>query len=174
MVHHSDFIGLLASIYKPNTYVELGLYEGETLQKVIPHAQNIYGVDLKNNSYLINLKSQYPNINLIFDYTDNFFKDFNTGIDMIFIDADHCFESVKMDFENALERLNPGGIIILHDTDPDSDSLFPSVWCGDSYKIVEFIEKKDDLNIVTIPIESPGLSIITKKNNTRVYLRHHT
>ena len=38
-MHHSDFIAILASVYKPNLYVELGLYEGETLSKVLPHAK---------------------------------------------------------------------------------------------------------------------------------------
>jgi predicted O-methyltransferase YrrM len=91
---------------------------------------------------------------------------------MAFIDADHCFDSVKQDFENVLQRLNPGGVIILHDTDPDNDSLFNPGYCGDCYKIVEYLEKRDDINIVTLPLEPPGLSIVTKKNNTRTQLRH--
>ena len=49
-MHHSEFIGYIANIYKPNTYVELGLYHGETLKKVIPHAKKLYGVDINQNN----------------------------------------------------------------------------------------------------------------------------
>ncbi len=172
-MRHSEFISILASIYKPNIYVELGLYEGETIHKILPLAKKIYGVDLKKNPQLDNL--QLNNSNLYIHYTDThtFFENFNEGIDMIFIDADHCFNSASKDFENALKRLNPGGIIILHDTDPVEDWLIDPKYCGDSYRIVSLLEKRDDVNIVTIPLESSGLSIVTKKNNTRVQLRNN-
>lgn len=171
-MHHSDFIAILASTYKPNLYVELGLYEGETLSKVLPHAKKIHGIDLKQKPELERLKSNNLHVNIHYTTTNSFFETFTEGIDMAFIDADHCFDSVKQDFENVLQRLNPGGIIILHDTDPDNDSLFNPGYCGDCYKIVEYLEKRDDINIVTLPLEPPGLSIVTKKNNTRTQLRH--
>jgi len=47
-MHHSDFIAVLASIYKPKVYVELGLYQGETLAKVRPYIGRGYGVDMKS------------------------------------------------------------------------------------------------------------------------------
>lgn len=171
-MYHSEFIGILASIYKPNTYVELGLYEGETFKFVIPYSKKLYGIDLKSNTHLEALKN-HSNVEIHYTTTDNFFETFHKGIDMAFIDADHCFESALKDFENILKRLNPGGIIILHDTDPDSDSLINPLRCGDSYRIVELLEKRNDVNILTIPIESPGLSIISKKNDSRVYRRHN-
>jgi hypothetical protein len=171
-MHHSDFIGILASIYKPNTYVELGLYEGETLCKVIPHAKRAYGVDMKQKPILDSIKNNNPNTSIYYTMTNEFFETFHEGIDMAFIDADHCLESVKQDLSNVLQRLNPGGIIILHDTDPDNDSLFHPTYCGDSYKIVKLLEEQNDVNIITLPVESPGLSIVTKKNATRVQIRH--
>jgi predicted O-methyltransferase YrrM len=170
-MHHSDFIALLASLYKPNIYVELGLYEGETLTKVIPYVKKIYGIDLKSKPQLENIKNTNSKVSIQYITTNTFFETFKEGIDMIFIDADHCFESVLTDFENALKCLNPGGVIILHDTDPNDNLLINPGYCGDCYKIVNVLEKRNDINILTLPIESPGLSIITKKNNTRVHLR---
>lgn len=170
-LHHSDFIGILASIYKPKVYVELGLYEGETLEKVQPYCQKIYGIDIKSNDKLKKI-GENPNVNLIFNSTNFFFENFNEEIDMIFIDADHCFDSAKRDFENSLKFLRKGGIIILHDTDPDNDKLIHPGYCGDSYKIVNYIENRDDLNILTIPIQPPGLSIVSRKNETRTQIRH--
>lgn len=169
-MHHSDFIGILASIYKPNTYVELGLYEGETFRKVVQHTKKAYGIDLKQNPFLDSMKNS--NVNIHYTTTDSFFENFKEGIDMAFIDADHCLESVKKDFNNVLKLLNPGGIILLHDTDPDSDFYIQPGYCGDSYKIVDIFEKNDDINIITLPVTNAGLSMVTKKNNTRTQLRH--
>jgi len=172
-MHHSEFISILASIYKPNIYVELGLYEGETLHKIMPFVKKIHGVDLQRKQQLDILQQNNSNLYIHYTDTNTFFKNFNEGIDMIFIDADHSFGSALNDFENALKRLNTGGIIIIHDTDPEEDWLIDPKYCGDSYRIVSLLEKRDDVNIVTLPLQSPGLSIVTKKNDTRVQLRNN-
>lgn len=169
-MHHTSFIGILASIYKPNVYVELGLYEGETLTLVQPHIKTGYGVDIKPNTYLEDLK-KHSNLNIIYTNTVTFFDTFNEGIDMAFIDADHCYNSVLVDFNNVFDRLNPGGIILLHDTDPREEYLIDPGYCGDAYKIVKDLELRDDINIITLPITEAGLSIITKKNDTRTFRR---
>lgn len=171
-MHHSDFIAILASIYRPKVYVELGLYEGETISKILPFAKKVYGVDLKKNPELDRLEANNSNIFIHYNDTNNFFENFNEGIDMAFIDADHCYESALNDFENCLKRLNPGGVIMLHDTDPAEDKLIHPGYCGDSYKIVSLFENRNDINILTLPISEAGLSIVTKKRNTRTHIRH--
>ena len=60
-MHHSTFIGHIASIYNPTTYVELGLYHGETITKVQPFAKKLYGIDIKPNEHLESLK-RFSNI----------------------------------------------------------------------------------------------------------------
>ena len=171
-MHHSDFIALIASIYKPNVYVELGLYEGETFKKVRPHILNrAYGVDYVPRSCLESLK-HIPNTNIIFSKTDDFFNSFNDKIDMAFIDACHNAEQVMIDFENCFKRLNRGGIIFLHDTDPESNHLFSEGYCGDSYKIVSVLENRSDINIITFPLTEAGLSMVTLKNDTRTIRRN--
>jgi len=172
-MHHSEFIGILASIYKPNTYVELGLYEGETMEKVQPHIKNGYGIDMTPRQALENLK-MHSNLNILYTTTNEFFDFFNDGIDMAFIDADHCYESALKDFENVYARLNDGGIILMHDTDPESDHLIDPGYCGDSYKIVKVLEQRTDINCTTLPLTQAGLTIITKKNDTRIFRRNQS
>jgi predicted O-methyltransferase YrrM len=169
-MHHSDFIAILANLYKPKTYVELGLYEGETMSKVLPYIGNGYGVDMISKPALENLKS-FSKLKIIYTTTNKFFESFNDGIDMAFIDADHCYDSVVVDFENVYNRLNPGGIIILHDTDPESNHLINPGYCGDSYKMVNYLESRSDLNCTTFPLTEAGLTIVTKKNDTRTSRR---
>lgn len=169
-MHHSTFIGYLASIYKPKVYVELGLYHGETISKVRPHAQTLFGVDMTPNNHLDALK-KFDNLNILYTTTDEFFETFDQKIDMAFIDADHCISSCLKDFDNILSRLNPGGVILLHDTDPESDRLIDPCYCGDSHKIVDILEKRSDLNIITFPILEAGLSVVTRVSSTRKHRR---
>lgn len=171
MYHHPVFIGYMASIYKPKTYVELGLYVGETLKQVQPYIQKGYGVEVNYKPEIEQLK-MHSNLTILYTTTDQFFDFFNEGIDMAFIDADHCYESALKDFENVYARLNDGGVIIMHDTDPENNNLFSSEFCGDSYKIVKILEERSDINCTTIPFDDTGLTIITKKNDTRTIRRN--
>jgi len=169
-MHHSDFIATLASIYKPKVYVELGLYTGETISKTQPYFQKGYGIDMNPNDSLEQLK-KCSNLEIIYTTTNHFFESFQEGIDMAFIDADHCYESVLVDFENVFKRLNPGGIILLHDTDPESNHLMNPGYCGDSYKIVHYLENHFEINCTTLPLTEAGLTIVTRKSDTRTFRR---
>lgn len=169
-MHHSDFIVVLANIYKPQIYLELGLYTGETFSKVQPYIGKGYGVDMKPNKQLDALK-KHTNLEIIYTNTNDFFEQFNKGIDMAFIDADHCYESALSDFQNVYKRLNPGGIILLHDTDPEKNELIDPGYCGDSYKIIKYLENCPEINCVTFPLTEAGLTIVTKKNDTRTFRR---
>ena len=43
---HVNFILHMASILKPSCYVELGLYQCELFNKMIPYCERLYGVDI--------------------------------------------------------------------------------------------------------------------------------
>lgn len=163
-MHHSDFIAILAQVYEPNVYLELGTCRGITFNKVKPYVKRAVGVDVFA-SYFYDLVSG----EIYCETTESFFNHFTDKVDMIFIDADHAFEMVKFDFYNALKLLNPRGIILLHDTNPASMDLVNPGYCNDGYKIVEILEKDETLNIVTLPVMEAGLSMITRKNQLRIY-----
>jgi predicted O-methyltransferase YrrM len=172
-MHHSSFIASIASIARPKMYVELGLYKGETLSKVIPYVDNCIGIDMNRNESLDNLQTQYKDkLSIVYDKTDNFFVNFDKKIDMAFIDADHNAVSALRDFENVFKLLSDNGIIFMHDTDPINNDYIHPGYCGDSYKLVPLLEKRDDINVITLPILEAGLSIIMKKNSTRTFLRN--
>ena len=101
---------------------------------------------------------------------DTFFEQYpDIKIDIAFIDADHCFDSAKRDFMNVLERLNKHGIIICHDTDPISQFYTDPGYCGDSYKLVDYIySNHPELNILTLPVTETGISIIMRKDDRRI------
>lgn len=163
MSHHSDLIVQLVQSVNCKTYIELGIYDGSTLSRVAQFVPRVIGVDIKDirhNKHVgeFHLKT-----------TQEFFKDFKDTADVIFIDADHSFESVKVDFESSLNILNEFGIIILHDTDPIDIKYLSSGYCGDSYKMIDWLKlNHPELDVLTLPVSEAGLTIVKRNNDRRV------
>jgi len=165
MIIHTDIIENIAASIKPDAYLELGLYQGDTFNRVSPYCKRAVGVDIKK----VNINGEFF-LGHTADYFDAIVNDI-CKFNLIFIDADHSFQSVKNDFNSAVKHLAPGGVIILHDTDPETDELFSPGYCGDSYKIVNYLECSNLYNIITLPVAEAGLSIVTVKASTRTHRR---
>lgn len=159
---YRDFISNLIEITNCKNYLELGISNKNHLYDIKNIVDICVGVDVKD--YKFDNDVEFYNRT-----TDDFFN-FNTTIfDIIFIDADHNFEQVKIDFENSLKVLNEFGIIILHDTDPFDKRLLEDYFCSNSYKIVDYIyENHTELNIITLPVHETGLSLVMRKNDRRI------
>ena len=166
---HEAFVQYIGSQIKPNVYIELGVDEGKTFLMIAPFVSRAIAVDKKIPECLEDYETYEME-------TSEFFGDgwFKEEADLIFIDADHSYEGAKKDLKNALEILSDDGLIIMHDTDPVSTFMADNLEaCGDVYKIVDDIEegKITDINVVTLPVGDPGLSIITKKKCSRTQRR---
>ena len=160
--NHSDFITELVKQLYCNSYLELGVYDGQTLSKVKSYVNRIISVDI--NDLRIEKVGEFH-----LTTTENFFTYFEEQIDFIFIDADHNFESVKKDFKNSIKILSPLGMIALHDTDPIEEKYLFSGYCGDSYKMDEWIrENYPELDVMTLPITEAGLTLVKRKSDNRV------
>jgi hypothetical protein len=100
-------------------------------------------------------------------------------IDVLFIDGDHSYEGVKLDFELYSKILSPRGIILIHDTDGEyEESLIVS---EDSKKdhhrfdgpsrLVEELQQSSEWNLVNLfnfrilsdKPSSSGITIINRK-----------
>jgi predicted O-methyltransferase YrrM len=162
MINHTQIIYTIAGAIEAKSYLELGLYDGSTINKISQIVPTCVGVDINQ-----------VKIDGIFylGTTDNFFKENQRTFDVIFIDADHSFPSVKKDFNNSLKCLNKYGVILLHDTDPISEKYLQAGYCNDAYKIIKYIElEHKDLNIITLPIQEAGISIVNHKRDRRTLL----
>jgi len=97
-------------------------------------------------------------------------------IDFLYIDADHTFDGVKLDFDLYSKIMNKGGIITIHDTDKDYTDNFIEVEGHQDYDLSgpsEFIKTIDKrkfevMNFFNYGIEkdfpsSSGLTIVRKK-----------
>ncbi len=109
----------------------------------------------------------------------NFFVPQDIKIDVLFIDGDHSYEGVKLDFELYSKLLSPKGVILIHDTDQSySDSLLVSEDVKKDHhsfdgpaKLVEELEKSTEWNLVNLfnfrtftdKPSSSGITIINRR-----------
>jgi|LauGreSBDMM110SN_4_FD.fasta_scaffold36689_1 predicted O-methyltransferase YrrM len=159
---HSIFIAELAKLSNCKKYLELGIYDASNINVISTVVEYTVGVDISklfmiDKGFIFHEKT-----------TDKFFEDNKEMFDIIFIDADHKYESVVRDFENSLNILNKNGIVLIHDTDPINDQYAEPGYCGDSYKINKYLEKEHpELTFTTLPFSESGLTIVNYRNNLR-------
>lgn len=161
---HVNFIEHIAKVYKPEVYVELGLYQCELFNKIAPYANTLFGVDISKEAGLY--MSKEKKCNFFHGKTKDFaeiFPKYNLEIDLLFIDADHSAKSVKEDFKLFFNLVKENGLIILHDGYPGNIKLTNPGYCGDCYKAIEELSlEKNSYEMMTIPI-SPGVTICRKR-----------
>ena len=89
----------LAYIIKPKNYLEVGIFKCGLFNKMYPYAEQLTGVDISEISYKY-MKKDRKNRFICSESNSAFEILMNEGkfFDLIFIDADHSKESVKMIF----------------------------------------------------------------------------
>jgi len=144
------------NLMRPNIYLELGILDFVTINRVVPFVQKAIGVDISNKS----LSLKHPSIEFHHMTTDEFFEENkDLKIDFAFIDADHSYETCLKDFLNCEARLNELGIIAMHDTYPVD---LRDHWVGDCWKVVKYIKANLlQYETFTFPI-CPGLTLVRK------------
>jgi hypothetical protein len=167
-VHHSDVIAQFCHIWGFQSYLELGVHTGETIEKIIPIVPSVTGVDLKDDVRL-NPRA-WGNFNFCHKMTNDFFSGLEAHIrfDAIFVDADHSYKSVYTDCLHSFRHLSSHGVLFLHDTDPNHPRLLDSGYCGDAYKIVEKLEEIGEFNVFTMPVAEAGLTVVQRRKSRRV------
>ena len=162
---HEDFIVHLASILRPKVYVELGLYQCELFNRIVPFAGKLYGIDTEASAGAfmekVSGRSEFFN-----GLTDDFAKvivEKKVVIDLLFIDANHSKEAVMADFQNYSPNVADQGVILFHDAYPKNSEFTQPGYCGDGWKAIDQLSRQaDGYEIVTIP-RHPGLALCRKR-----------
>jgi hypothetical protein len=124
----------LALRYKAENYFEIGTWRGESVANVSKVVKNCYSLNLSDEEmYALKLDKTYieshrffsgnlPNVKHLFGHSDKFdFSPYNGKIDLVFVDGDHHYESVKKDTVKAFKLLkNENSIIVWHDYSSDT------------------------------------------------------
>jgi len=133
-----------------------------------------YASDFERQFYSCDLKKNFDNIIKIRKLgkfftpfkgsSDDFAKQFNKEIAFAFIDGCHRYEFIKRDFEFIYGLLNPGGVVLMHDTLPPSKGHAGPSHCRDAYKLRLELEKREDIEIISWSYPNQvGISMVMKK-----------
>lgn len=98
--------------------------------------------------------------------SDQFFAENNDTFDIIFLDGLHEAPQVIKDIKNALDVLNEGGVIVMHDCLPTSKAMqeVPRIqgeWTGDVWKAFVHYRRRNDLFMAVVDTDY-GCGIIQK------------
>ena len=106
------------------------------------------------------------NENLYKCRSDEFFASLtDQEFDVIFIDGLHHADQVRKDINNASKCLSPGGVILLHDINPETEEMQivprqQKEWTGDVWRAWDGFKKKyPDVETKEIPVRY-GLGLI--------------
>lgn len=167
---HQNFILNLASVLRPQNYLELGIYRCGLFNQMIPFAQQLTGVDIFSGAGEFMTKTDKTKF--ICSSTDDYaakLRETNETFDFIFIDADHSRKAVQSDFTNYFDRLRPHGLLLLHDTHPIDEAAAHQDRCGDGYLAInEFSHQNQNWEMMTIPLH-PGLTLCRKRTTQLIW-----
>lgn len=162
-----DIINLLIFKHKYDRYLEIGVEGGENFNAV--RCAIKHGVD----PFSVNATFRIP--------SDEFFNmlSYRIRYDLVFVDGMHTADQAGRDIYNALEHLNPGGTIVVHDCNPPTEwhqrsfeefLKHPNAWNGDVWKaIVELRATHPDLTVSVVD-EDWGCGIIQRGQQETITL----
>jgi predicted O-methyltransferase YrrM len=127
--HHIHFAKWIVEKKQPKVIVDLGVdYGYSTFCFASLGIGHVYGIDNFEGyewyatrdtfDYVDNKKKElnFENITLIRGNFDDVVKDWELPIDILHIDGDHKYESVKNDYEKWSKFVKDDGVILFHDT----------------------------------------------------------
>ncbi|MDO9494486.1 MAG: class I SAM-dependent methyltransferase [Nocardioides sp.] len=171
-ISRAAVLSRLTSLYPQARYLEIGVCEGATFDRV-PAARKV-AVDPEFRFDHVAMQRDHPGTEYHQVTSDDYFASAvgeDEQFDVIYLDGLHVYEQTLRDLMNALDHLQPHGVIVIDDTRPptylaslpDRDNFFTvrswlkstdQRWMGDVFKLVYFIDTF-----------CPGLSFSTIANN---------
>lgn len=166
--HYFRMLKRIHEHLKPATYLEIGVFTGDSLRVVHPDTLTL-GIDPEP-------KLAQPaglNQRIFAQTSDEFFGHHDVlaelggrRIDLGFIDGMHQFEFALRDFINIERLSNPSSVILVHDCFPiDAQTArrdrVTTFWSGDIWRLIVLLRKhRPDLAVHTVTTPPTGLGMI--------------
>jgi len=175
-------LGRILEYVEPRTYVEIGIFQGDSLRLAQPPTLAI-GIDPQPRLTAPPAK----NHKIFAETSDVFFASHDLRaelnglpVDLAFIDGMHHFEFALRDFANLERYCTPESTILIHDCYPldrESAGRVPrSVnWSGDIWRLIVLLKKyRSDLSINVIGTPPTGLGVVQNLDpGSRYLLENH-
>ena len=117
-----DLIARVLSTEDYKVYLEIGIFRGTCLLeigKICPHL-HLYGMDIYTRLAENTFRGMFPTVHLVQgDFNtqgDELINSLPEKPDVVFYDADHSKSATENAIKIITKHLQPGGMIILHDT----------------------------------------------------------
>jgi tetratricopeptide (TPR) repeat protein len=174
-----DVLRRIIAQLKPRTYVEIGVFRGDSL-KLVRGAEAVVGIDPQPQlTWTLD-----PHMRIFNETSDAFFEKYDLTrelagrtVDLAFIDGLHLFEFALRDFANLERCCHRNSTIVVHDCYP-IDALSasreprPVNWSGDVWRLIVLLKKyRPDLEIHTIATAPTGLTIVSNLDPASTFLR---
>lgn len=183
-LHYRRFLAELHATSLFDWYLEVGCRSGESFA---PVRSKTIAVDPFFRAE-INIIGKKPALHVFQATSDDFFAGGfllrnDIRLSLAFLDGMHLFEFLLRDFINTEARMDPKGVIMLHDCVPyglkmtrrDLDNLPDGPWTGDVWKLIPILQKwRPDLTVTVLDCAPTGLVCISGLDPTsRVLADNH-
>lgn len=166
-MNHTQLINIIAKKIKAETYLEIGIGNGKNFDAIKCKEKSSVDPDPKSNAVHKTTSDEF--FNVFNKVTEKGWKDIGEiefYYDLIFIDGLHHADHVRRDIINAWGCLTDGGVLVIHDTNPEREDMTHvprdcKVWTGDCYKAIHQIDGppkftlKDDHGVTVIRKTGP-------------------
>lgn len=127
-----QFLAAHCRRYSPNSYLEIGTREGDSLRAVLDNSPTLSrvvcadtwggkygGTERGSHSHIDEIVSQYDNVDsfrcLDGDSKFTIPQISDERFDLILVDGDHSVDGARADLINVSSLVSPGGFVLLHD-----------------------------------------------------------
>lgn len=153
---------------RPSTYVEIGIFKGDSLVMVRPET-NALGIDPDPDLST----PPAPNWRIYAMTSDDFFANHDVreelggrAVELAFIDGMHHFDFALRDFMNLEPHCTRGATVLVHDAYPLDEKTarrerVTEFWSGDIWRLILALKRhRPDLDVHVIATAPTGLGVI--------------